>query len=78
MIDLGRMAYEPAYRAQLEHVEEVLAAREAGAAEVGRLLVVEHDPVITVTRRPGVMNHLLASPALLAPRSSTTSWRSVR
>lgn len=66
MIDLGRMAYDAAYRVQVEHVEEVLASREAGTPEAGRLLLVEHDPVVTVTRRPGVMGHLVATPETLA------------
>jgi len=38
----------------------------AGAGELGRILTVEHDPVVTVTRRPGVMDHLVATPELLA------------
>lgn len=67
VIDLGRMRYGPALEAQRAHLEGVLAAREAGGGEgeVGRILTVEHDPVITVTRRPGVAEHLLASPELL-------------
>src|SRR5690606_11294576 len=66
VIDLGRLAYEPAYRLQQDHAEEVLAARAAGAPEVGRVLLVEHDPVITVGRRPGAARHLLATPEMLA------------
>lgn len=66
MIDLGRLAYAPAHQAQCDHLQEVLAAREAGAPEVGRLLLVEHDPVITIGRRPGAARHLVASPELLA------------
>ncbi|MEX2218771.1 MAG: lipoyl(octanoyl) transferase LipB [Phycisphaerales bacterium] len=66
VIDLGRMAYAAAYRLQCEHVEEVLASREAGSPERGRLLLVEHDPVITVTNRQGAMGNLLAGPELLA------------
>jgi lipoyl(octanoyl) transferase len=67
-VDLGRMNYSAAYRAQTEHVEEVLASREAGTPEAGRILLVEHDPVVTVTRRPGAMGNLLASPEMLASR----------
>lgn len=66
VVDLGFLPYAPAYRAQCDHAEEVLAAREAGVPETGRLLLVEHPPVITVTRRPGVRDHLLASPEDLA------------
>jgi lipoyl(octanoyl) transferase len=60
------MAYREAYRAQCDHVEEVLASREAGTPEPGRILIVEHDPVITISRRQGAGGNLLASPELLA------------
>ncbi|MCL4219948.1 MAG: lipoyl(octanoyl) transferase LipB [Phycisphaerales bacterium] len=66
VIDLGRMAYRAAWDEQRRHHAEVLTARERGRHEVGRILLVEHDPVITVTRRPGAIGHLLASPELLA------------
>jgi lipoyl(octanoyl) transferase len=65
VIDLGRLPYEPAYQTQLTYLEEVMAAREAGQAIPGYLLLVEHDPVITISRRAGASNHLLATPALL-------------
>ncbi|MCW5777783.1 MAG: hypothetical protein KIS87_15210, partial [Phycisphaeraceae bacterium] len=61
VIDLGRMGYREAYEVQRAHVEEVLAAREAGEPEAGRLLLVEHDPVITVSGRRGAERHVLAS-----------------
>lgn len=60
------MAYAPAYDAQCAHVEEVLAARDAGRPEVGRLLLVEHDPVITFGRRPGAGGNLVAGQEALA------------
>lgn len=66
VIDLGELEYQAAYRAQREHVEEVLAARDAGRPETGRVLLVEHPPVITITRRPGVASHLLATPEAVA------------
>lgn len=67
IIDLGPIAYAPAYAEQLRHVDEVLAAREEPAAGVGRVLLVEHvPPVITVSRREGAANHLLASREVLA------------
>lgn len=66
VIDLGRMPYRAAWDEQRRHHAEVLAARERGEPEIGRILFVEHDPVITVTRRPGAIGHLLASPELLA------------
>ena len=65
-VDLGGLPYGPAYAQQVHHVEEVLASREAGHPEIGRVLLVEHDPVITVGRRPGSMKHLLGSPDALA------------
>lgn len=60
------MGYQRAYRVQCDHVEEVLASRAAGAPEVGRILLVEHDPVITVSSRPGAASNLVATPELLA------------
>lgn len=68
VVDLGRLEYGAAYRAQVEHLEKVLASRESGEPECGRLLLVEHDPVITMTRRAGVSGHLLASPEMLTQR----------
>ncbi len=68
-IDLGRCSYTDAYEAQCAHHEEVLAARQAGKPEVGRILTVEHTPpVITVSRRPGANDNLLASAERLAAR----------
>jgi len=64
--DLGRVAYEPAYQAQLAHLEEVMAARESGQPNPGYLLLVEHDPVVTISRRAGAANNLIATPQLLA------------
>ena len=42
----------------------MIASRE-DAARVGELLFVEHDPVITVTRRAGAAGHVLADDAQL-------------
>lgn len=66
MIDLGRMRYADAYGHQRRCHDEVLAARESQAPDVGRLLLVEHEPVITISRRAGVAKHLLATPEALA------------
>ena len=63
--DLGRAGYAAAYAEQVRVLESVIAARE-GAARVGELLFVEHDPVITVTRRAGVSGHVLAGADRLA------------
>ncbi len=57
--DLGRVGYAEAYAEQVRVLESVLAARE-GAARIGELLFVEHDPVITVTKRAGASGHVLA------------------
>lgn len=65
VIDLGRTPYAEAYALQLEHHAEVLAAREAGSPVPGRLLFVEHDPVVTVTKRPDAPGHVLAGPEAL-------------
>lgn len=64
MIDLGQMAYREAFDLQRDHLEEVLASRQAGQAEVGRLLLVEHHPVVTVSRRASAGGHVTGSPAL--------------
>lgn len=67
VIDLGRMSYAEAYARQVAEHEEVLAAREGGHPEPGRVLLVEHVPaVITVSRRPGARAHLVATPEMLA------------
>lgn len=63
--DLGRLAYEPAFEAQRAAHARVLAARERGEAMVGELLLVEHEPVVTISNRAGAEAHLLATPALL-------------
>ncbi len=60
IVDLGRMAYAPALDKQRE-VNEAVIAGEAGPT----LLLVEHDPVITVSRRKSAPGHLLASPGEL-------------
>ena len=66
VVDLGRLDYDAALAEQARHAEAVLAARD-DAPEVGRLLLLEHDPpVITVSRRPGARDHLVASPDALA------------
>lgn len=66
LLDLGVMPYAAALAVQRQHLEEVLASREAGTPEVGRVLLVEHPPVITVSARPDAASHLLADSAMLA------------
>lgn len=59
--DLGRMAYEPALKLQREVQVQVIAARDS-AEPVMEILLVEHDPpVITISRRPGARQHLIAT-----------------
>lgn len=61
------MGYEAAYEEQCRRVAEVEVSRAAGGPPRGGfLLAVEHDPVITVSRREGAGSHLLATPAQLA------------
>lgn len=62
--DLGRMAYAPAFERQRLAHEEVLASRESGSPLAGVILLVEHDPIITLTRRAAP--NLIATPAQLA------------
>jgi len=73
VVDLGRLAYEDAFREQELRRDEVLSWRgddgkdEGGERPCGVLLLVEHDPpVITVSRRASAGGHLLASPEQLA------------
>ncbi|MEL6796700.1 MAG: lipoyl(octanoyl) transferase LipB [Planctomycetota bacterium] len=63
--DLGRVGYAEAYAEQVRTLESVIASREE-AARIGELLFVEHDPVITVTRRAEAAGHVLASADELA------------
>ena len=63
--DLGRIDYETALELQRSRHQEVLDARAEGQPR-GFLMLLEHDPpVLTVTRRPGVENHILADNARL-------------
>lgn len=57
--DLGRMGYGPALEEQRLAHESVLAGGP------GVLLLVEHEPVITLSQRRGASSHLLASSSAL-------------
>lgn len=74
VVDLGSMPYGEAFDAQRKWHEHVLQQREQGpeAPDLGALLLVEHDPpVITISRRPGVGEHLIATPEQLAQAGVT-------
>jgi lipoyl(octanoyl) transferase len=68
VIRAGRTAYPDAYALQQEHHAAVLAARESTPPQLGRIILTEHDPVITVTRRPGAAGHVLFAQDALAAR----------
>lgn len=65
--DLGNRSYAAAYQDQIERHDEVLASRD-GPGALGYILLVEHPPVVTISRRASSKDHLLATPALLALR----------
>src|SRR5215207_1737076 len=58
--DLGSMPYRDAWAVQERAHAEVLAGGEE------RLLLVEHPPVITLGRRPGLLKNILSSADALA------------
>jgi lipoyl(octanoyl) transferase len=60
---LGRMAYADALEVQRARHQAVVDGRAAGVPH--RVLLVEHPPVVTVTRRPGARDHVLADEARL-------------
>lgn len=63
--DLGRMCYRAAYELQNQLVDGLISARASGP-RIGDLLLVEHDPVITVTARADAPGHVLAGADRLA------------
>ena len=72
--DLGRMSYADGFGLQRATQAAVLAARERGDESPMPVLLLEHDPpVITVSRRPGAADHLLATPELLATHGVTVA-----
>lgn len=68
--DLGRASYDGAYAIQEEANRRVQAERAGAApgAPLGEVLLVEHDPVVTVTKRPGAAEHVLLPEDELARR----------
>jgi lipoyl(octanoyl) transferase len=68
--DLGLIAYDEALALQRELLESVLASRDA-TPTLGAVLLLEHNPVITVSRRPSAATNVLATPELLARHGVT-------
>ncbi len=64
--DLGRLAYADAFDLQQRVHEEVLAWRDVEGSHAGLLLVVEHPPVVTISKRASASANLIATPELLA------------
>jgi lipoate-protein ligase B len=64
VVELGVLAYGAGLDVQRHHHAEVLAGRASGVAH--RVLLVEHPPTITVTRRPDAASHVLAGAEALA------------
>lgn len=60
------MSYAEAFARQQAVHQDVLADRDAQHTRIGVLLLVEHPPVITISRRASASNNLLATPELLA------------
>lgn len=66
LIPLAQMGYDEAYAAQQHHHQQVLDARATPEPDLGRVMMIEHPPVITLTRRPDAPSHVLATEPLLA------------
>jgi lipoyl(octanoyl) transferase len=65
VVDLGRIAYADALALQRETHEALVAGRERSPPMT--LFLLEHDPpVVTVTKRVGAAEHVLASDAVLS------------
>jgi lipoyl(octanoyl) transferase len=62
VFDLGTMPYRDAWTLQERHHAEVVAGGEE------KLLLVEHPPVITLGRRPGLARNIIAPPETLRER----------
>lgn len=60
--DLGKIAYEPALEVQRTVQRSVIDQRGSETAELFHLLLLEHEPpVITMSKRQGVQQNLLAT-----------------
>lgn len=58
---LGRVAYAQGLDIQRREHERILAGREEESSLVGNILVVEHDPVLTVSKRATARDNIVAS-----------------
>lgn len=67
-VPLEQLGYEEAYAIQQTHHEAILAGRKTPQAQLGRVMMVEHPALITVTRRPDAPGHVLYSEAELLAR----------
>jgi len=65
------MPYEQAYQTQCDHHALVLGSRTSPVPELGRILMVEHPPIITITKRPEAASHVVASEARLKEQGVT-------
>jgi len=63
--------YEQAYQIQCDHHQQVLDSRTSPNPELGRILMVEHPPIITITKRPDAASHVIASEARLKDQGVT-------
>lgn len=68
LVELERLGYAEAYAIQQAHHEAILDRRKTEEAELGRVMMVEHPALITVTRRPDAPGHVLYSEAELLER----------
>ncbi len=71
--DLGRLGYASGWNASAQNTSRVLANREADRRPLASILVVEHDPVLTVSSRPSARENIIVGPERLnAPGSRST------
>ncbi len=70
-VDLGRVPYADALVMQRAAQELLIANRDAKPRM--KVFLLEHDAVVTISRRPEAREHLLATPAHLAARGITVA-----